>query len=59
MRQSIRRILQDEEGAVTVDWVVLCALVVGLAVTAITSIEGASGSVGTSTSNHLSGITPG
>lgn len=29
----------DESGAVTVDWVVLCAAVVGLAVAAITAIQ--------------------
>lgn len=30
IRQTARRFLQDEDGAVTVDWVVLTAAVVGL-----------------------------
>lgn len=30
---------KDEDGAVTVDWVVLCAAIVGLAIAAYTSIE--------------------
>ncbi len=29
----------DESGAITVDWVVLCAAAVGLAVAAVTSIQ--------------------
>lgn len=38
----------DESGAVTVDWVVLCAAVVGLAVAAATAMQ--SGAVGLSDS---------
>ena len=49
----------SEDGAVTVDWVVLTAAVCGLAVAAITSIEGATGSVGTSVMNFLSALTVG
>ena len=48
-----------EDGAVTVDWVVLTAAVCGLAVAAIVSIQGATGSVGTATGTHISGIQPG
>ncbi len=36
---KLRRILSDERGAVTVDWVVLVALVVGLTVLASTTIS--------------------
>ncbi|MCH2163826.1 MAG: hypothetical protein MK098_04110 [Marinovum sp.] len=32
MRQRFKRFLQEEDGAVTVDWVVITAGVVGLAV---------------------------
>ncbi len=36
----IKNFRKDENGAVTVDWVVLTAAVVGLAVAAYTQIEG-------------------
>ena len=32
LKQYIERFVAEEDGAVTVDWVVLCAAVVGLAV---------------------------
>lgn len=41
---NIKRFSRDEDGAVTVDWVVLTAAIVGLAVVAFNTIE-------TSTSN--------
>ena len=44
MIKFFKNFRKDEVGAVTVDWVVLTAAVVGLAVAAYTSIEtGASG----------------
>ena len=44
MIKFIKNFRKDENGAVTVDWVVLTAAVVGLAVAAYTSIEtGATG----------------
>jgi Flp pilus assembly pilin Flp len=39
MMKLIKNFNNDESGAVTVDWVVLTAAVVGLAVAAYTSIE--------------------
>ena len=39
MMNFIKNFRNDEDGAVTVDWVVLTAAVVGLAVAAYTSIE--------------------
>ena len=39
MIKFIKNFRKDEAGAVTVDWVVLTAAVVGLAVAAYTSIE--------------------
>lgn len=39
MMKFIKNFRKDEDGAVTVDWVVLTAAVVGLAVAAYTSIE--------------------
>ena len=35
----MQKFLKDESGAVTVDWVVLTAAVVGLAIAAYTAIE--------------------
>lgn len=46
MLKSLFHFLKREDGAVTVDWVVLTAAVVGLAFVAIISIQGATGSVG-------------
>eukprot|EP00581_Thalassiosira_minuscula_P032361 CAMPEP_0183769750 /NCGR_PEP_ID=MMETSP0739-20130205/22867_1 /TAXON_ID=385413 /ORGANISM="Thalassiosira miniscula, Strain CCMP1093" /LENGTH=59 /DNA_ID=CAMNT_0026009443 /DNA_START=82 /DNA_END=261 /DNA_ORIENTATION=+ len=39
MTKFLNKFRKDENGAVTVDWVVLTAAVVGLAVAAYTSIE--------------------
>jgi Flp pilus assembly pilin Flp len=47
---------KDEAGAVTVDWVVLTAAVVALAGAAFSSIQTASGGVGTGVGNHLSAV---
>ena len=38
---NMKRFSRDEDGAVTVDWVVLTAAIVGLAVIAFGAIEGA------------------
>ncbi len=40
MIKFIKNFRNDEDGAVTVDWVVLTAAVVGLAVAAYSAIEG-------------------
>ena len=45
----MKRFARDEDGAVTVDWVVLTAAIVGLAVVAFGTIE-------TATSNMATGI---
>ncbi len=42
MSHHIFKFVTSEEGAVTVDWVVLTALVVGLAVAAFAAIDGGS-----------------
>ena len=39
LKQYIERFVSEEDGAVTVDWVVLCAAVVGLAVAVATSMK--------------------
>jgi Flp pilus assembly pilin Flp len=43
----------EEDGAVTVDWVVLTAAVVGLGVAALAAIKGGTGSLTTKINNHL------
>ena len=40
MKKITKRFLIDDCGAVTVDWVVLTALIVGLAAAAFSSVEG-------------------
>ncbi|MDW3222581.1 MAG: hypothetical protein R8G34_06770 [Paracoccaceae bacterium] len=49
----------DEDGAVTVDWVVLTAAVVGLAIAAYTSIEEGATSLTQATEAFLEGQTIG
>jgi Flp pilus assembly pilin Flp len=39
--KNLRRVVSDEDGAVTVDWVVLTAAVVILAIGAIAALNGA------------------
>jgi len=47
----------EEEGAVTVDWVVLTAAVVGLGVAALAAIKGGTGTLSTAINAHLAGQT--
>ena len=46
----------DEDGAVTVDWVVLTAAVVGLGIAVITSVSGGTTSLADKISSTLSGM---
>ena len=56
MIKFIKNFRKDEDGAVTVDWVVLTAAVVGLAVAAYSSIrEGATG-LTNNTATYMEGI---
>ena len=58
MIKFFKNFRKDEDGAVTVDWVVLTAAVVALAGAAYTSIEsGATGLTG-NISTELTGVTP-
>lgn len=50
---------QNEDGAVTVDWVVLTALVVGLAIAAFAGTSGASGDLALGIQYYLVGLIPG
>jgi len=48
---------KDEDGAVSVDWVVLTAAVIALAGVTVTAIEGSTGSVGDAVGTELTGTT--
>lgn len=49
--------LQDDSGAVTVDWVVLTAAIVGLGIAVITTIGGGADSLATEVSSTFSSAT--
>lgn len=49
------RFCNDDSGAVTVDWVVLTAAVLGLSAVAMAGLRGNIASVGLSVANFLSG----
>ena len=48
--ESFRR---EDDGAVTVDWVVLTAVIVGLAIPLVTSIKGANDTIATKIGTSL------
>ena len=54
MIKFIKNFRKDENGAVTVDWVVLTAAVVGLAVAAYTAIESNTKSLAASAASAIS-----
>ncbi|MFD3190681.1 hypothetical protein ACFMPD_10445 [Sedimentitalea sp. HM32M-2] len=58
MIKFIKNFRKDEDGAVTVDWVVLTAAVVGLAVAAYTSIETSSAALTASTGTFIEAQAP-
>jgi len=49
--------LKDESGAVTVDWVVLTAAIVGLGIAVLTSVGGGTVSLADKVSSHMSSQT--
>ena len=59
MIKFFKNFRKDEDGAVTVDWVVLTAAVVGLAVAAYSTIESGASGLTTETSQFLIDQTPG
>lgn len=59
MLKQLYNFSRSEDGAVTVDWVVLTAAVVGLAGVAIVAISGPTGSVGTGVGGWLTDYIPG
>ena len=59
MNKFLSKFRKDEDGAVTVDWVVLTAAVVALAGAAYTSISTGTTSLTESTGSFISGKAPG
>ncbi len=53
MSRIFRKFCAEDNGAVTVDWVVLTAAVVGLAGAIIVTINGSTASVGDGVGNYL------
>ena len=51
---QIKTFVADDSGAVTVDWVVLTAAIVGLGLAVVTSVRSGVSSLGTNISNSLS-----
>ena len=48
-----KRFKDDEDGAVTVDWVVLTAAIVGLGVAVLASVKSATSDLGSRISNEI------
>ena len=53
MFDFLKRFSKDEDGAVTVDWVVLCAGIVGLGVVATVSLYADTGSISNRTGAYM------
>lgn len=53
----IKNFRADEDGAVTVDWVVLTAAVVGLGFAVLGSVSGGLTALGSSISTEVAGVT--
>ena len=51
-----RKIRTEEDGAVTVDWVVLTAAVVGLGAAALATVRGATQTASTTIGDYLSSV---
>lgn len=54
----LNRFFKDETGAVTVDWVVLTALIVGLAAAAFGNVNGGTSGLTTGLATYLSSLVP-
>lgn len=55
---SVKSFVQSEQGAVTVDWVVLSAAIVGLGVAAISVVSGGVETLSTNISTSLADTDP-
>ena len=54
MFKIAKKFNNDEDGAVTVDWVVLTAAVVGLGIAALAAVKKGTGTLTSKISSHLS-----
>ncbi|KAA9010309.1 Flp family type IVb pilin [Histidinibacterium aquaticum] len=59
MTKFLSKFRRDEDGAVTVDWVVLTAAIVGLGVAVMGTVKGGVGDLGDKISSSLSSQTVG
>mgnify|MGYP006878874507 FL=1 len=59
MMKFIKNFRKDKDGAVTVDWVVLTAAVVGLAVAAYSSIQTGASDLTSRTNTYMGSQNPG
>ena len=55
MTKLFKNFVADESGAVTVDWVVLTAAIVGLGIAVLTSVGGGTTSLADKVSSHMAG----
>ena len=53
MKTTLHKFIRSESGAVTVDWVVLCAAVVGLAAALTLSIQTGAVNLGDNVSTYI------
>jgi Flp pilus assembly pilin Flp len=53
----VKNLKRDEDGAVTVDWVVLTAAIVGLGIAVLTSVSGGTTSLANKISSNLASQT--
>ncbi|AGI69312.1 hypothetical protein OAN307_c38690 [Octadecabacter antarcticus 307] len=57
MLNFIKNFRNDEDGAVTVDWVVLTAAIVGLGIAVLTSVGGGTAALSDKISSNLAAAT--
>ena len=59
MLNFIKTFRADEDGAVTVDWVVLTAAIVGLGIAVLTSVSGSATDIAADIAGELDGVDAG
>mgnify|MGYP000728308314 CR=1 FL=1 len=57
MRQHLKNFLKNEDGAVTIDWVVLTAAIVGLGIAVLAAVGGATNDLAVELENKLDTVT--
>jgi Flp pilus assembly pilin Flp len=58
MLNFIKNFRNDEDGAVTVDWVVLTAAIVGLGIAVLTTVGGGTSDLSASASGNIADVEP-